>query len=193
MQLFQRNCAGCGLPGEPLCDRCLEAAKTPHPSRGFEQLDSYNYLGAYEFELKACVLSAKSGNRAVLRKFATLAGEQIAQSVSETLVVSWVPASSRGKKQRGFDQSRYLAEQIAKKANLPVRQFLRRMAGEAQNGKDRIHRLHGPQLKVVRAPPPEILLVDDVATTGASLNAAAESLRRAGANRVHGLTIACVL
>ncbi|MDE2695108.1 MAG: ComF family protein, partial [Chloroflexota bacterium] len=57
-------------------------------------------------------------------------------------------------------------------------------------GIDRRRRNMAGAFEVRAAPPPSILLVDDVATTGATLGAAARALLDAGAERVYALAVA---
>jgi ComF family protein len=97
---------------------------------------------------------------------------------------------------RGFDQTRLLAAEVSRRTGIPVRRALRKTRHTpAQAGLSRARR----RTNVARAfqvPRPEalrglhILLLDDVLTTGATVNAAAAALKRAGAARVSVLTLA---
>lgn len=108
--------------------------------------------------------------------------------------VTWVPASPAGRARRGFDQGRILAR-TASRCGLgpPVRLLARAGVGRSgrqdRRGLGRSERLVGPAIATVRAVPASVLVIDDVITTGASMSAAARSLRAAGAVRV---TVAAV-
>lgn len=107
-------------------------------------------------------------------------------------VVTWVPTTPSRRRQRGFDQGRVLARAVARRLHRPCRPLLRRREGPPQTGRSRLQRLNGPDL-VVRtwgAPPPRVLLVDDVVTTGATMAAAARVLRQAGTVAVHAVSAA---
>lgn len=104
-------------------------------------------------------------------------------------VVAWIPTTAARRRDRGYDQSLLLAKAVARRLGLPCRRLLRR-AGRAQQGLDAAARRSGPQLAADRSAPGPVLLVDDVVTTGATLAAAARSLRAAGASEVYAAALA---
>ncbi len=97
---------------------------------------------------------------------------------------------------RGFNQSRLLAAEVSRRTGLPLAAILRRRRHtQAQTGLSRSQRRANvagvffvPRNADVRNR--RILLLDDVFTTGATVNAAAAALKRAGAVRVSVLTLA---
>ena len=97
---------------------------------------------------------------------------------------------------RGFDQTRLLAAEVSRRTGIPVRRALRKTRHTpAQAGLSRARRrtnvaraFHVPLPGDVRGL--HVLLLDDVLTTGATVNAAAAALKRAGAARVSVLTLA---
>ena len=142
----------------------------------------------YDPRIGRIIVAAKNGGR--LDALRLLAAQIEPGWPDEVKVVTWVPASRDRARRRGFDQGRVIARLLARRHGLRVRRLLVRARGEHQAGAGRVDRLVGPTLAVLRAPPKRVLVVDDVATTGASLSAAAEALRRAGAKEVYGATIA---
>src|SRR5581483_9462960 len=110
--------------------------------------------------------------------------------------VTWVPLSARRLAERGFDQARALAEVVGSRLHLPVARLLVRTTDTGSQA-----RRSGPMRRAAMAgafesagqPPPLVLLVDDVLTTGATAAACARTLLDAGASRVRLLTAARAL
>jgi len=100
--------------------------------------------------------------------------------------VTWVPTSNARRRQRGFDQAELLARAVARELDRPCRSRLVRAPGPAQTGRSRTERLRGPTFSIVggHGDPSAVLVVDDVLTTGATVSAAASTLRSAGVDRI---------
>jgi predicted amidophosphoribosyltransferase len=110
-------------------------------------------------------------------------------------VVTWVPASAARRRRNGFDHGRVLARAVAGSVGLPCRRLLRRTESTAggQTGRGRDARLAGPRLVACSSKyilGARVLIVDDVRTTGASLQSAASVLRGNGARAIEGATLA---
>jgi len=89
-----------------------------------------------------------------------------------------------------YDQAEIVARAVARVAGIPVRRLLRRHPGPSQTGRARLDRLTGVGFSALGPVAGTVVVCDDVLTTGATLSAAAEALRRAGAAYVVSLVVA---
>jgi competence protein ComFC len=126
-------------------------------------------------------------------------GPHLAEAMAEVAgdlradVLTWVPLSRRRLRRRGFDQAEVLARPLASRLGSPVDRLLIRTrdtrAQARRTAADRRRALAG----AFTAPDPvpgDVLLVDDVLTTGSTAAACAQALKEAGAGRVFLLTAA---
>ncbi len=103
-----------------------------------------------------------------------------------------VPAGRWRTWRRGFSLPALYAERVARSGGTPVRRCLVRRRGDAQAGVSRsARRVHAAGVWSVRGPVEgNVLLVDDVLTSGATASACAAALLGAGAARVDVLVLA---
>jgi predicted amidophosphoribosyltransferase len=107
-----------------------------------------------------------------------------------------VPAHPARARARGYDQAALLAAALARRTGAPVARPLRRRGPPLrQLGASRAERLEQGRIDVrARGPvPARVVLVDDVHTTGATLDACARALRAAGCVEITALTWARAL
>jgi ComF family protein len=107
-----------------------------------------------------------------------------------------VPTHATRRRARGFDHGEQLARALAERTGLEVaRCLIRSGAATRQAGSSRAARRAPGRIEVrVRGDPPlSVVLVDDVHTTGATLEACARALRRAGAHTVCAVAYARAL
>lgn len=105
-----------------------------------------------------------------------------------------VPLHFSRQRRRGHNQAEQLAMAIRKQAGVPIERGLRRQKPtSSQTGLRRDARKRNVEDAFRWSGQPlhgqSVLLVDDVVTTGATLNACAKELRRAGARQVWGLVV----
>jgi predicted amidophosphoribosyltransferase len=104
-----------------------------------------------------------------------------------------VPLHPARRRARPFNQAELIAQAVAARAGLSVRDCLAR-SGDArrQVGRGRADRLRGPPgaVRVVGSVPANAVIVDDVATTGGTLAACAHVLRSAGTQHVFAVAFA---
>jgi competence protein ComFC len=106
-----------------------------------------------------------------------------------------VPVHPQRFRQRGYNQAALLAAVLGREVNLPVEDLLvRRRPTTRQHGLNRAARLHNLRgafdVRGRMAAPAIVVLVDDILTTSATLEACALTLQSAGAQQVFGFAIA---
>ena len=188
--LLPTTCPVCGAPGPSPCLECRGALRPAPDLPPPEGLVSCPALLSYEGVGRELVARLKYRNA---RSSLPWLAAQLAQVAPGPVdAVTWVPTTGRRRRRRGFDQSALLARAVARRLSVPSRAMLRRLPGPHQTGRSRSERLAGPALGLRRGVrvPARVLLVDDVATTGASLSTAARWLKEAGAREVHAVVIA---
>jgi ComF family protein len=218
--LFPATCRLCLEPGQAptldLCRGCEQdfprneracpvcAAALPHRAgscpgcsadapRGFDRAFApYRY----EFPLVELIHELKYGGQlATARILGTLLGRRIAECgrpAVDALVP--VPLFARREARRGFNQAHEIAVFASAQLRLPViGQLARRMRDTAPQAQlpaaERRDNLKNAFI-VKGLPPPRVAIVDDVLTTGATAEALAFALRRAGCRYVEVWTIA---
>ncbi|MFL6592453.1 MAG: ComF family protein [Luteimonas sp.] len=202
-------CGECGQPGRDLCRRCAgtlpwnrvacPTCALPLPAPAVECgacLQRRPPLGA----VHAAFVYARPLDRLLPRfKFhGDLAAGRLLSQLLADACASWtrpdalvaVPLHRSRLRQRGYDQALELTRPLARALRLPLRRDLlhRHQATAAQSELSAAARRRNVRDAFVadatQAPPAHVVLVDDVMTTGATLHAAANALRRAGVTRV---------
>lgn len=183
--LVPGRCPGCGARGEPVCAACRVTLRPAPPARPPEGIDAWVAPFAYDGVARELVARVKyrSERRAVPWLADAMAGAVAAVPLRERLdVVTWAPTTAERRRERGFDHAELLARAVADRLDLPAARFLAREPGPHQTGRPSAERRVGPRFAAGgRAAGSAVLVVDDVATTGATLAAAAHALRGAGA------------
>ena len=173
--LFPSACAGCDRPGWALCAECApaESDAVVFSVSGIEAVA----LAPYDGAVREAVLAMKRGERDPIVAFAHLLG---AERIVGTLVP--VPTTRARVAQRGFDQSVAIVRRVGDVHGVPWAAVLEKR-GRAQAGRGRRARLDATgrfRLRTGAAVPQVATVFDDVCTTGATLNDAIGTLRRAG-------------
>ena len=189
--VFPGACPGCGRPAEPVCGRCSAALRAPPSVPPPPAVDAWVAPFAYEGVVRELVARAKyRGRHAALPWLAHAVATALDPAPVPLDVVTWVPTDRRRRRARGFDHARRLATAVAREHRLPARELLVRDPSPAQTELAIDARRAGPPIRARARSPARVLVVDDVATTGASLTRAAVALRGAGAVTVIAATAA---
>jgi competence protein ComFC len=196
-------CPGClaGLPRieAPLCERC--GLPTAWPVRRCREcagrrlaFESARAAVRYDDAVRSFVAAWKERE---LRRLAAAAASVVLEVVAPPRgeAVTFVPPDPDRGLKRGHHPPGRLAEALAREWQLPLVASVRRRAAKRQRGLSRAERrrnvagVFAARGEASRS----LVLVDDVFTSGATANAAASALRKAGAHRVEVVTFARVV
>jgi len=215
--LFPQHCVGCGKEGEFLCYSCRQSLPRitpplcprcgrPQPSgilcpscvSWSAKIDGIRSPFRFDGAMREAIHQLKYRNlRALAVPLAKLLHDYLITDPMPAEVLVPVPLHQKRLRERGYNQSSLLARQLGKLADLPIVDdcLIRQRHATPQartatveerqsNVTDafacRDHRLRDKQ----------VLLIDDVSTSGATLDACAAALKASGATSVWGLVMA---
>jgi ComF family protein len=194
------SCRGRARAREPLCLACRGSLRPlgapPSELAGVRSWAAVAYEGAARDLVRALKY------RGAVAVADTMAAQIVARAPAELLrggVLVPVPLHPARRRRRGFNQAELLARAIGRRGGLPAATCLRRVGPErgTQVGRGRDERLESlrGQIRPITddARPTVAVLVDDVATTGATLAACAAALHAHGTGHVVALTYARTL
>lgn len=194
--LFTSELDVCGRCGRP----CAVAAATCGLCSISFSLARVRALGLYQEPFRNVVHALKYSEKTAL---AELLGGALALLASQDPLLAGVdticavPLHPARLRERGFNQSELLAGVVSRLTGIPLEHPLRRCKNTETQTAQRNHEARRKNLEgAFRLMPSvelagrQVILVDDVCTTGATLDAAAQPLLAAGASAVFGLVVA---
>lgn len=188
-RLDEPLCARCGSPTAWRVARCRECA-----GRRLA-FGSARAAVAYDDAVRRFVLAWKERG---LRRLAALAADVVAEALPAPAVaaLAFVPPDRARGLERGHHPAERLARELGERWSLPATGLLgRTRPASRQRGlslPDRRRNVAGAFVPAAECPA-RVALVDDVYTSGSTVNAAASALRKAGARRVEVITFARVV
>lgn len=216
------TCAGCGkenFNGEYFCDECKDTLPLIKDNFclhcGRKTIVSENYCSTCKnnltnIDLGRSVFDYKPPIKKLIGNFknyeyqylANLFCDYMAKLVNQCFtsidVITFVPMTNKAKKKRGFNQAELLAKGLQERCNVPSEKLVEK-AKETKHQKTLTKKQRQNNLldafKVIdksKVVGKEILIVDDVTTTGNTLESIAYKLKKAKAKKVYVLTIASV-
>ena len=203
--LLPRQCAGCGVDGDALCDECVGALS--EQSHLVQLAISRHLFGRpviavcdYDPRAKAVVTTFKDkGMHTLARPLAALMAEAWSAhrlGQGQPLLIVPVPSARGGKVRRGYEPTWLLSTHLCRQvpATRAVR-ALRRTGMVASKPRKTMRR----RARLINTPTYQsrvdlrgysVVIVDDVVTTGASLESAARAILEAGAEVVGVIVVA---
>ncbi len=184
------TCAGCGGVGASPCRGCIHKlipAKPPCPAGVDSCAAAFLFTGVG----RTLISSLKYQNQRQSLAWLSSAVAQLvlAQNPARLDVVTWVPTTARRRRSRGYDQAELLARRVARRLRVDSLGLLLPQpsrSSASQTGLNAAERYERVAFRAHRkAVGLSVLVIDDVITTGASIEAAAAALRSVGASQVH--------
>lgn len=190
--LLPGRCPGCGQRAEPVCAPCAAAMRAAPFAPPLPGIAWSTAAFAYEGVARELVARVKYRNeRIAVRWLGARLVERCAVAPFSIDTVTWVPASASRRAARGVDHGALLAGVVAAGIGLRADRCLSRDDGPPQTGRAAAERRAGPTLYGAGSiAGHNVLVVDDVVTTGATLVAAARVLHSLGAREVLAATVA---
>lgn len=212
--LAPTRCASCDRYGPLFCPACIALIQTYAPARACskcaapygeltctecaERIYAFSaavVLGPFKDGLaRSIVLFKDSNERRLGRYLGILLGARIRSQFGEWGdLITWLPPHPASFRRRGFDHGEYLARGVAASTGIAPKPLLSRHSFVDMRTLNREERLKAVRFAFQAIAPLEgeqILLVDDVITTGASADAAARILLEAGAGEVRVAALA---
>jgi ComF family protein len=215
--LFPRWCVGCGREGDFLCSDCLRslARITPPlcPRCGRPQLSAVlcpvcvgweaaidGIRAPFKFDgaIRQAIHELKYNNlRAIAPLLGQWLGDYLEANPLPVDVLVPVPLHRQRLRERGYNQSRLLALELSRLSGLPlvedclVRELYTTPQARTTSVDERRNNVADAfSCRDRRLKDKQVLLIDDVATSGATLDACARALKESGASSVWGLVLA---
>ena len=182
--LLPVECAGCGVGDRSVCPSCVAALAGP-------AIESHTPAGLlvrsvvrYEATARALLIALKEHNRTDVAK--PLA-HRLAPLLPTTLALVAVPPSPAAWRRRGYDPVRLLV----RRPTLRVLRVARETVAQKALGVDERALNRAGFLRATRSlAGTRVVIVDDVVTTGATLDEAARAIQSAGGEVDHAVTFA---
>lgn len=206
---FPRHCAGCQKSGPYLCPDCLSAA--PEAERESEEWIFPVFDYRYPPVRSALWLFKYKGKKKLAGIFAGVLYGKMIEALSELslmenfndAVMIPIPLSRKRRRERGYNQAELIGEalvKIDKNINFKLEKNILIKPGETghqartRSRTERLKNIAGsfavPDKKKVLVKNKNVILIDDILTTGATLNEARKTLVRAGARKIIAFTVA---
>lgn len=206
-RLIGETCNRCGSP--------LKPTKSAQPSQSADAsaiqdcakcrnkdiyFASANSAGIYKGSLKEAIHHLKYKNGKALAPYlAYFIYESTHTQIGPTDIITYVPITKRKEAYRGYNQSQLIAKELSKLTGLPCSNLLLRLHDNEEQNKSKLSarssNVAGAFTANNRAitrsiTGKRVLLIDDVLTTGSTINECSRMLIEAGLKEIHVLTIA---
>lgn len=217
--IYPPSCCGCNQPGTLFCSSCLESitfldkglcSLCGYPRDGARrcagcfhlqpQFTKIRCLAHYDGSIKDAVHQLKYQNNLGLGiELARLLHELCIQQNWPIDLITPVPLSKQRQKERGYNQAAMIAYPLALQLGIPFDdKNLKRIRETSSQVELDVHQrqqnlLNAFDIPTNRFSGKNVLLVDDVITTGATINDCARALKKSGAKEVYAVSVGRVV
>ncbi len=171
-----------------LCENCA------HRKRHFDLARSFGFYQDEEGVLERMIKALKyKGEKALAKELARYLAQAVADRREKFEKITFVPQTRRKQRERGFNHAQLIAEQLGrllKKETIEALVKIKDTRPQVElRGEERLQNLKNAFL-ANKSQCDNILLIDDVFTTGTTVDECSRALKRAGYKRVFVLTVA---
>jgi ComF family protein len=181
---------GCALAESDICPDCVSRLWYFDLARSYGYYEEENTLGKL---IKALKYGGEWALVHPLSQFLLKISEEFSDHID---AVTFIPMTRRKERERGFNQAKLLAGAFAKHFHLPLIEALKKTREtRPQASLKSNERLTNLEAAFQLASPPEcanIVLIDDVVTTGTTVETASKALREGGYEKIFVVTLARV-
>ena len=206
--IWPQFCLGCEQEGSLLCQTCLASIQLlpadyqawPENQNDFVFSHCHVCLDYHQALTQNLIKNFKYQYLKILEEPLTeILAKKIEQlNLNKNFVITNIPLHQKKRKKRGFDQTEILAKNLSLKINVPYHALLTRSKNTNPKAQlERIERLNNLQQAFIinkidqnLVKNKTIILIDDVATTGTTLNEAAKALRILAPKEIIALVLA---
>lgn len=218
--LFPARCCVCDRvvpPGKDMCPECAKTLISYPAKRAYCKICGVEYENCtcgkrllystatspfyYENNTKRSLLKMKfNGRLDLIKPFAKYMTEVLEQRgiTESTDIITFIPMRRNAVISRGYNQAEKLATEIGRLTGIPVKPLLKKISSTPKQHRLGMHRRRGNIMGVFDPADgcseditgKNILVADDIITTGSTLNEAAKTLLIFGAERVDVTAVA---
>ena len=196
MILIEKTCPICGkfVKNYGLCEDCLDLInKNPNYYYDIAGLDDLLVSSTYSGIMRKLIIDFKfKGKLSYGEIISEIMIEKLLERNLSEVVLTFVPMRPRRERERGYNQSKILAETIGKKLDLRCQEVFEKVKDtKFQVGLKKDQRQENlKNAFAVKKTPEEIIIVDDVITTGTTISELVKVAKAAGIKKVTALIAA---
>jgi len=201
--IFPKFCCGCDSLGTFICQKCFKQLEFfKHPVKIEADpvyCDQLYAMAKYQKPIDKLIFDMKYQS---VKAIAVICGRMLfhCTKTPKVDVITFVPLHQKKQLQRGFNQAQIMAQEYGRLTNIPVIELLDKNKNNQSQASlnqknDRLKNIKDVYIPTDHLPTDiskieSCLIIDDVSTTGATINECARILKNIGIPKVYGLTLA---